>query len=130
MWGSADRNKSVVAGAPHGQSPAATRLLLIPLQLATSPKLVFAIGIPFDVAIQRSHDADARKHCRPAKFRDQEQRLHRGLPWLAIVLYLGQLGDVFCRIPERDELATAGQGNRIVEKPLPVRHQAVTGTVD
>jgi hypothetical protein len=32
------------------------------------------------VAVQRLHDADPRQHRRAAFRRDQEQRLHRGLP--------------------------------------------------
>jgi hypothetical protein len=56
----------------------------------------------------------------PPKFRDQQQRLHRSLPWFSIMLGLGQLGDELCRVPERDELATARQGYRIIESPLAV----------
>jgi len=35
----------------------------------------------FDVTIQCPHDTDAGEHRRPAVFRDQQQRLHRGLPF-------------------------------------------------
>ena len=37
---------------------------------------------------------------RSAKFRDHQQRLHRGLLRFGVVFCLGQLGDVLCRIPE------------------------------
>jgi hypothetical protein len=55
-------------------------------------------------------DADPREHRRPAEVRDQEQRFRRSLPFRGLVLSLGQSGDVFCRIAERDDLATARQG--------------------
>jgi len=43
---------------------------------------VFAIGTeyPFDVAVQRFHDADPREHRRPAQCRDQHQGFHGSLP--------------------------------------------------
>jgi hypothetical protein len=61
------------------------------------------------VAVQRLHDADPRQHCRPARLRDQEQRLHRRLPLRRLVLGLRKLRDVFAGILERDELAAAGK---------------------
>jgi hypothetical protein len=67
------------------------------------------------VAVQRLHDADPRQHCRPARLRDQEQRLHRRLPLRRLVLGLLKLRDVFAGILERDELATVGQRDRLVE---------------
>jgi hypothetical protein len=48
----------------------------------------------FDVTIQRSHDADAREHCWPVMFCNQQKRRHRGLPFLGIVFRLGQFRDV------------------------------------
>ncbi len=47
-----------------------------------------------DVAVQGSHDADARKHRRTARRRGQDQRFHGGLPFRGFVFGLGQLGDV------------------------------------
>lgn len=72
--------------------------------------MVFPVGIEhsLDVPIKRPHDADTREHRRPAMFCDEEQRFHRGLPFLGIVFRLGQLGDVERGVPERDELATVG----------------------
>jgi hypothetical protein len=80
------------------------------------------IKFPNVVSIKRPHHADASEHCRAAKLRNEKQRFHRGLPFRCVVLGLWQLGDVLCRIPERDELATAQQGDRIVESALPIRH--------
>ena len=41
---------------------------LVSLQLALAPMMIFAIGIkdPFDVTVQRFHDADPRQHRRTA----------------------------------------------------------------
>jgi len=69
--------------------------------------------------VQRPHDADARKHHRPAKRRDQDQGFHRRLPFLGLVLGFRQLRNIIARILESDELATARQRDRIVEGPLP-----------
>ena len=68
MWGSVGRNKSFVAGPPQGLK-GGDKLLLIPLQLAPSPMLFIALWIEhaLNVAVQRSHDADARKHRRAAE---------------------------------------------------------------
>jgi len=43
---------------------------------------VLAVGIehPFDVSVQRPHDADARHHRRAVKLDDQKQGFDRGLP--------------------------------------------------
>jgi hypothetical protein len=46
------------------------------------------------VAVQRSHDADARKHRRAAERRDQDQSLHCGLPLRRRVFGFRELGDV------------------------------------
>ena len=43
----------------------------------------------------------------------------RGLPLLEVLLGLGKLLDVFGGVLEGDELAAAGQGNRIVEGARP-----------
>jgi hypothetical protein len=52
----------------HTDKPAPTKLLLVPLQLPLPPMGVFAIRIEraLDAAIERPHDADARKHRRAA----------------------------------------------------------------
>jgi len=56
---------------------------LIPRQFTASPMLVFPRRVEhaFDVAVQRSHDANSRKHRWPSQFRDQHQALNRGLPF-------------------------------------------------
>jgi hypothetical protein len=47
---------------------------------------VFAVRIEhaLDAAVQRSHDADARKHRRAARCRDQDQGLYCVLPFRLI----------------------------------------------
>jgi hypothetical protein len=44
---------------------------------------------PLDVPVERPHDADPGEHHRAAKFRDQEQRFHCGLPFWGVVLAFG-----------------------------------------
>ena len=56
-----------------------------------------------DVAIQSPHYADAREQRWPVKFRDQQQRFHRGLPFVGIVFCLGQFSDVLSSIAQRDQ---------------------------
>ena len=95
---------------------------------------------PFDVTVQGSHDANPRQHRRAARRRDQDQGLHRSLPFRRLVLGLGQLGDEGPGILERDEFAAAGQRDRIVERALPsadqpsrcglIRSDAVQGRSD
>jgi hypothetical protein len=91
---------------------------------------IFARGTKLsnDVPVQRPHDADARHHSRPIELDDQEHSFDRGLPFLEILLSLRQLHDVAGGILQRDELATAGQGNRIVEC-AGLRHQLERGTM-
>jgi hypothetical protein len=71
------------------------------LPLPPPPMMIFPVGIelPNVVTIQRPHDSDPGEHRRTAKFCDQEQRFHRGLPWRCVVFRLRQLGNAFCRIP-------------------------------
>jgi hypothetical protein len=60
-------------------------------QLAAPPMMIFARRIrhPFDVTVQRAHDADARHHRRAAvAFGDQDQRLDRRLPLLELLFGL------------------------------------------
>jgi hypothetical protein len=76
-------------------------------------------SIRFDVTVQCPHDTDPGEHRRAAKLGNKKQRLHRGLPFRGVVLGLGQLGGVFCRIPERDELATARQRDRVFKRSFP-----------
>ena len=55
-------------------------------------------------------------HHRPAALGRHDQRLDRGLPLREILLGLGKLLDIVRGVLERDELATAGQGNGILRK--------------
>jgi len=59
--------------------------------------MIFAIGIehPLDVPVQCPHDTDAGEHRRPAIFRDQQQRLHCGLPFGGVAFCPWQFSDVF-----------------------------------
>jgi hypothetical protein len=87
---------------------------------------VFAISVehPLDEAVQCSQHADARHHGRAAKLDDQEQGFYRGLPLLKILLSLGKLLDVVRGVLEGNELATAWQGNAIVEGARPISHES------
>ena len=82
---------------------------------------VFAIRIkrPNVAAVQCPHDANARHHGRAVELDNQQQGFYRGLPLLEILLGLGKLLDILGGVLEGDDLATAGQGNRIIEQPLP-----------
>jgi hypothetical protein len=81
--------------------------------------LVRWIKHPLDVTVQGSHDADPRKHRRPAFRCEQDQRFHRRLPFRRLVLGFRQPGDVGPGILERDELAAVRQDDRILECSLP-----------
>jgi hypothetical protein len=50
-------------------------------------------------------------------FYDQQQRLHRGLPFVGVVLCLGQFGDLERGVAERHQRFPTLQHDR-VEKPL------------
>jgi hypothetical protein len=64
------------------------------------------------VSVQCSHHANARHHGRPVEFDYQKQGFDRGLPVVEQLLGFGKLLDVFGGVLERDEMATAGQGNQ------------------
>jgi hypothetical protein len=51
-----------------------------------------------------------REHRRPVMLGNQQQRLHRGLPFVGIVIGLRQPGVVLPGVLQLDELATARQG--------------------
>jgi hypothetical protein len=77
--------------------------------ISGSPNVCFCgIEHALDVAVQCPHDADACEHRRAAERRDQDQRLHGGLPLRSFVLGLRKLGDVGASILKRDQLTTAG----------------------
>jgi hypothetical protein len=82
---------------------------------------VFAIGIKLadNLSVQGSRDADAREHRRPIKFYNQQQRFHRCLPFRSGVLGSRKLRDIVAGVLQRDEQATARQGNRLIKTPMP-----------
>jgi hypothetical protein len=82
---------------------------------------VFAIWVELahDVPVQGPHEADARHHGWAVVFDDQEQRFDRGLPLREILLRLRKLLDIFGGVLKGDELAPAGQRDRIVERTFP-----------
>jgi hypothetical protein len=55
-----------------------------------------------DVAVQCLRHANPREHRRAIGFRDQDQRLDRGLPCRMLLFGLRQLGDELAGILERD----------------------------
>ena len=57
----------------------------------------------FLMPAKRSHHSDAGEHRRPVMLGNQQQRLHRDLPFFGIVFCLGQLGDVEGGVAERDQ---------------------------
>lgn len=69
--------------------------------------------------VQRSHYADPGEHRWPVTFRDQHQRLHRGLPFVDVVFCLGQFGDVERGVAQREQLAPAGQPDWIEKLLIP-----------
>jgi hypothetical protein len=85
--------------------------------------LVFARRVehPLDVAVYRSHDADASEHRWPVMFGDEQQRLHCCLPFVGAVLCLGQFSNVFCGVAKRDQWFPTLQYDR-VGKLLILRH--------
>ena len=62
----------------------------VPSQLPFSPMRSFAIRVELthDVPVQRPHDANPRKHRRPAIFRREDQHLDRDLPSLGVLIGL------------------------------------------
>ena len=73
-----------------------------------------------DVAIQSPHYADAREQRWPVKFRDQQQRFHRGLPFVGIVFRFQQFRYVLGGIAQRAQrLLLARQYDRIKKLLVP-----------
>jgi|SRR5882724_130016 len=81
--------------------------------------LARGIKLPSVAAVQCSHDADARHHCRAVEFDDQEQSFYRGLPFLEQLLGLGKLHDVVGGIAQSHDLAPTRQQDRIIEGTSP-----------
>ena len=75
----------------------------VPFQFPLPPVSTLARGIKFlnVAAVQRPHDADARKHRRATERRHQDQGFHRRLPFRGRVLGLRQLRDVVAGVFER-----------------------------
>jgi hypothetical protein len=51
--------------------------------------LTWRVKQPLDMTVKRPHDADPRKHRRAARSRDQDQGLHRRLPFLGLCSAFG-----------------------------------------
>jgi hypothetical protein len=62
--------------------------------------MLCAVGVelPHDVTVQRLHDADAREHCRPFQFHDQQKTFDCGLPLVELLVGLRKLRDVSASI--------------------------------
>jgi hypothetical protein len=78
--------------------------------------LAIRIEHPLDVAVQRSQHTDACMHQKVAAFSGTDQALDGGLPFVELLFGLRQLLDIFGRVLKGDKLATAGEGNRFVER--------------
>jgi hypothetical protein len=76
-----------------------------------------------DVAVQRPHEADAHHHGRPIEIDDQEQGFDRSLPLLESLLGLRQFHDIVGSVLESNELATVGEGDRVLEGVGPFSHE-------
>lgn len=74
---------------------------------------------PFDVAVQRPHDADPRKHSWAAKLRGRDQGFHRSLPLRGLVFGLRQFGDVGAGVLQGYKLLATRQRDRFVECAMP-----------
>jgi hypothetical protein len=79
--------------------------------------VVFAIGIEhvLDVTVQRFHDTNPCEHRRAVVFGHQDQRFHRGLPFLGVVFGLRQFRDVQRCVAQGDQLLAFGQRYRLIE---------------
>jgi hypothetical protein len=77
------------------------------------------IELPHDMPVQRSHDADARHLVGLLCSTTRGQRFERGLPFLELLFGLRKLLDIFGGNLESDELAAAGQPDRIIERAFP-----------
>src|SRR5207248_908535 len=62
-----------------------------------APMMLFASWIkhPFDVPVQRLHDADPSEHRWPAEIGDQDQRFHSRMPFRRLGPGLWMFTDVF-----------------------------------
>jgi hypothetical protein len=78
-------------------------------------------------AYARPHDADPRQHRWAVLLGDQDQSVHRGLPFRRVVFCLGQLGDVERGVAEREQRLSARQYDWI-EKSLIPRHGFIPST--
>jgi hypothetical protein len=75
---------------------------------------------PLNMPVQHSHYANPREHRWPVLLSDQEQRLHRSLPFIGLVFCLGQLGDVVCGVAQGHQRLALGQRNGCVELRSPI----------
>jgi hypothetical protein len=81
---------------------------------------LLAIGIehPLDVTVQRPHDSNPRHH-RVAAAATQHQRFNCRLPFRQVGFLLRQLGDVVCRVVQREQLPAVGQNDGILKRGRP-----------
>ena len=79
-----------------------------------------AIKLPNMATVQRSHNTDAREQRWPVMLCDQQQRFHRGLPFIGVVFGFRQFGDVLGGIAQRAQrLLSARQYDRIKKLLIP-----------
>ncbi len=67
-------------------------------------------------AVHGTHDGDASEHGRAAEIGNEDQRLHRGLPFGCILLGLRQPGDVLTDIHQGEKFSAVRQDDRIIER--------------
>jgi hypothetical protein len=79
----------------HAATPTAS-CFIDRARVALAPMLFLPRRIEhtLDVTVQRSHHTYPGEHRWPVMLRNQQERLHRGLPFFGIVVCLGELGDV------------------------------------
>jgi hypothetical protein len=123
------RNGRPRFGRHHQYRSRVELLSSIPRQLPASPMVILARRVEhsLNMTVQASHDTYPGEHRRAVMFRNQQERRHRSLPFLRIVLSLGQFGDVERGVAERDRRLLVWDHDRI-EKPLIPRHAALVYT--
>jgi len=94
-----EKEAGIRSGGALSQGP---EDLSIPRQLPAFPMMVFPIRTkhPLDMAVQGSHDTDARKHRWSIQLRDQHQALDRGLPFGGVRFFLRERHDVGRGVPQ------------------------------
>jgi hypothetical protein len=123
-----DRRTEIARGSKNAHSdnamPSATWSPNNSIDLGALPARCLCRLRPMPV--QRSHHADPGEHRWPVMFCNQQQRLHRSLPFFGVVFCIGQFGDVERCVAERGEPFPARQYDWI-EKLLIPRHDSPRG---